>query len=211
VPVSKSYRYPPDEFDDVPEDAPTGVHRVPRSPWRKVLPFVVVAVVFAVVAYGAVTIGSNLLGSGDASASDKTTSASKGSTTKSTSKATTSSKPKPTKSADADASDDASGGDDEAGGDVDLAASIDVKNGAGNVAGLAARGADKVKAAGFTTVGAHNYTGAKLADSVVYYVDAADAATAKKVASTLGVDDVQQVSALKGDYAIIAVLVHDLS
>jgi hypothetical protein len=180
---------------------------VPRSPWRKVLPFVVVAVVFAVVAYGAVTIGSNLLGSGDASASDKTTSASKGSTTKSTSKATTSSKPKPTKSADADAS----GGDDEAGGDVDLAASIDVKNGAGNVAGLAARGADKVKAAGFTTVGAHNYTGAKLSDSVVYYVDAADAATAKKVASTLGVDDVQQVSALKGDYAIIAVLVHDLS
>ncbi|GMA24693.1 hypothetical protein GCM10025864_24520 [Luteimicrobium album] len=185
---------------------------MPRSPWRKVLPFVVVAVVFAVVAYGAVTIGSNLLGSGDASASDKSTSASKDSTTKSTSKATTSSKPQATKSADADKTDDASGGDDEAaGGDVDLATSIDVKNGAGNVAGLAARGADKVKAAGFTTVGAHNYTGAKLADSVVYYVDDADAATAKKVGSVLGIDDVEQVSALKGDSAIVAVLVHDLS
>lgn len=210
MPVSKSYRYPPDEFDDVPEDAPTGVHRVPRSPWRKVLPFVVVAVVFAIVAYGAVTIGSNLLGSGDASASDKTTSASKGSTTKSTSKATTSSKPKATKPADADASDDTAGSDDEAGGDVDLATSIDVKNGAG-IAGLAGRGATKLKDSGFTTVGAHDYTGTKLADSVVYYVDDADAATAKKVGSALGIDTVEQVSALTGDSAIIAVLIHDLS
>ena len=206
MPVSKSYRYPPDEFDDVPEDAPTGVHRVPRSPWRKVVPFVVVAVVFAVVAYGAVTVASNLLGSDGASATDKTTSASH-STTKATPKAT--SKPQATKPADASGSDDpADGGTSSA--DVDHATSVSVKNGAG-INGLAAKAATKLQGEGFTKVAAETYTGTKLADSVVYYVDSADAATAEAVGSALGISDVQQVSALKGGAPIIAVLVHDLS
>jgi hypothetical protein len=42
-------------------------------------------------------------------------------------------------------------------------------------------------------------------------VDDADAATAKAVASALGISDVEQVSALSGGAPIIAVLVHDLS
>ncbi|MFC8733901.1 LytR C-terminal domain-containing protein [Luteimicrobium sp. NPDC057192] len=205
--MSKSYRYPPDEFDDVPEDAPTGVHRVPRSPWRKVVPFVVVAVVFAVVAYGAVTIASNLLGSDGASATDKTTSASKDST-KSTPKATT--KPKPTKSADASGSDDTSGADDTSSADVDHATAVAVKNGAG-ITGLAAKAATTLEGDGFTKVTPGDYTGTKLADSVVYYVDSKDEATAKAVGSSLGISDVEQVSALKGGAPIIAVLVHDLS
>lgn len=208
MPVSKSYRYPPDEFDDVPEDAPTGVHRVPRSPWRKVVPFVVVAVVFAVVAYGAVTIASNLLGSDGASATDKTTSASKDSATTSTPKATT--KPKPTTSADASGSDETSGADDTASADVDHATAVAVKNGAG-ITGLAAKAATKLEGDGFTQVTPGDYTGTKLADSVVYYVDSKDEATAKAVGSTLGISDVEQVSALKGGAPIIAVLVHDLS
>ncbi|HWK91205.1 MAG TPA: LytR C-terminal domain-containing protein [Luteimicrobium sp.] len=205
--MSKSYRYPPDEFDDVPEDAPTGVHRVPRSPWRKVVPFVVVAVVFAVVAYGAVTIASNLLGSDGASATDKTTSASKDSTA-ATPKATT--KPKPTTSADASGSDETSGSDDTASADVDHATAVAVKNGAA-ITGLAAKAAAKLEGEGFTQVTPGDYTGTKLADSVVYYVDSKDEATAKAVGSTLGISDVEQVSALKGGAPIIAVLVHDLS
>ncbi|MGC5168664.1 LytR C-terminal domain-containing protein [Luteimicrobium sp. DT211] len=203
--MSKSYRYPPDEFDDVPEDAPTGVHRVPRSPWRKVVPFVVVAVVFAVVAYGGVTLASNLLRSDGASATDKTTSASK-STTKSTPKAT--SKPKATKTASG--SDDTAGADDTASADVDHATAVAVKNGAA-ITGLAAKGAAKLTADGFTTVTAADYTGTKLADSVVYYVQDGDKATAQEVAATLGISDVEQVSALSGGAPIIAVLVHDLS
>lgn len=45
--------YPRDEFDDVPSDGPQGVHRKPKSPWKTVLPFLLVLLVVPLLAWGA--------------------------------------------------------------------------------------------------------------------------------------------------------------
>ncbi|GEM_PF-5353968 len=41
-----------DEFDNPPADAPVGAHRQPPSPWRPVVPFLVVLVVVPLLAWG---------------------------------------------------------------------------------------------------------------------------------------------------------------
>lgn len=48
--------YPKDEFDDIPDGGPIGVHRKPVSPWRPVLPFLVVLVVVPLLAWGVATL-----------------------------------------------------------------------------------------------------------------------------------------------------------
>lgn len=48
------YPYPEDEFDAISPDAPTGVHRAPRSAWSRWWPFVLVLVLVPALAYGAV-------------------------------------------------------------------------------------------------------------------------------------------------------------
>lgn len=206
MPVTKqSYRYPKDEFDTVPEDAPTGVHRAPRSPWRKAVPFAVVAVVFALLAYGGVTLASNMLDSNDASAS--TGSSSKASTSTSAGKATTKSTPKSTATSTKKSSSGTSSGSDDS-ADVDRTLAVKVYN-ASSINGLAGRGADKVSADGFGTVTAATNKGSKPASSTVYYGSSADKATAQHVASLLGVSDVTQQSGLSAP--IVVILVTDLS
>ncbi|WP_125776247.1 LytR C-terminal domain-containing protein [Antribacter gilvus] len=54
--TKSAYPYPPDEFDvAVPGGAPVGVHRAPRSGWSSAWPFLLVAVVCAVVAWGVIS------------------------------------------------------------------------------------------------------------------------------------------------------------
>lgn len=194
MPVTKqSYRYPKDEFDAVPEDAPAGVHRAPRSPWRKVVPFVVVAVVFAVLAYGGVTLVSNALDSSDASASTGQSTSSATSTTKTsaepTTKATKKAKKKSTPAAN-----------------VDKTTSIRVLNGAG-IAGLAGKGTAELQSAGFThaVVVTAPYSGTALSDSTVYYTTSADKGTAEQVAKTLGLTTVTELSGLQSPIEVVLV------
>lgn len=202
--TNQSYRYPKDEFDAVPEDAPTGVHRAPRSAWHKVVPFVVVAVVVGGIAYGGVTLASSMLDGSSASASEGSDSPT--ATHKATPKPTTTQATDDAATGDGtatDGSDDSATTDDAA---VDRTVSVRVLNGAG-IAGLAKRGADTLQADGFSKVVAADYKGAKLSDSTVYYES--DKATAEHVASLLGLTTVEQANGLSAPVTVV--LITDLS
>ena len=51
-----SSAYPKDEFDDIQDGGPVGVHRKPSSRWRPVLPFLVVLVVVPLLAWGVASL-----------------------------------------------------------------------------------------------------------------------------------------------------------
>lgn len=51
-----SETYPTDEFDDLPEGSPVGVHRKKRNPWAPVIPFLIVLVVVPLLAWGVATL-----------------------------------------------------------------------------------------------------------------------------------------------------------
>lgn len=76
---------------------------------------------------------------------------------------------------------------------------------AAKVSGLAGKTADKLTAAGFTTVDSANYTGAATTTSGVYYASEDLAVTAAEVASTLGIPKVE-LSAAQSPTGITAVV-----
>ena len=51
-----SSAYPKDEFDDIQDGGPVGVHRKPSSRWRPVLPFLIVLVVVPLLAWGVASL-----------------------------------------------------------------------------------------------------------------------------------------------------------
>ena len=199
-----SYPYPDDEFDAPPDpDGTRGVHRAPRSAWRRWWPFLVVLVVVPALAYGAVTLatrngmvpgfdpgaGSTAGASGD----ESETPADDGSGDTPSGDAST-----PAASATATSTPSA----------VALGTPITVTNGAG-IAGIAATAQTKLTAAGFTAVSAATGSKGTLTASTVFYATEALKPTADKVASTLGLTAVTQ-SATKSGGAITVMLVTKL-
>ena len=187
------YPYADDEFDaPTGPDVPRGVHRAPRSAWSRWWPFVAVIVIVPLVAYALVTYASRDNGTDD----DTTTT---GTTTSATPKATTpsaDSSDKATDKATDDATDDATEPsdeptDDRATAEVQLDTPVVVLNAAG-INGLAAKTVTALKGDGFTAAKAENFSGTKPDASVVYYASDDLKPTADKVASSLGIDDVQQ-------------------
>lgn len=179
------YPYPEDEFDAISPDAPTGVHRAPRSAWSRWWPFVVVLVVVPALAYGAVAYLSR---TGDLPVVGG-----------------------PTQGQDAPAEpddeivDEGAGEEDPAEGEGEatpevepttpaaapvLTTPVAVLNGA-RVGGLAGRVADELEAAGFTAVTPDNATGTLPAQSVVYMASEDLRPTAELVATTVGVPTVE--------------------
>lgn len=51
-----SNAYPKDDFDDIPDGGPVGVHRRPPSAWRPVLPFLIVLLLVPLLAWGVATL-----------------------------------------------------------------------------------------------------------------------------------------------------------
>lgn len=51
-----SETYPTDDFDQLPQGGPVGVHRKPRNPWAPVLPFLIVLLVAPLLAWGVATL-----------------------------------------------------------------------------------------------------------------------------------------------------------
>ncbi|MBO3088738.1 LytR C-terminal domain-containing protein [Cellulomonas dongxiuzhuiae] len=196
------YPYPEDEFDAISPDAPTGVHRAPRSAWSRWWPFVVVLVVVPVLAYGAVAYLSR---TGDLPVVGS-----------------------PTQGQDAPVAPD-DGAVDEGAGEEDpalaegeptpeaeptapaaepvLTTPVTVLNGA-RVGGLAGRVAEELEAAGFTAVSPDNATDTLPATSVVYMAGEDLRATAELVATTVGVTTVEVDPAQAGP-GITVLLVTD--
>ncbi|WP_066585444.1 LytR C-terminal domain-containing protein [Cellulomonas timonensis] len=201
-----SYPYPDDEFDVVDGSVgPRGVHRAPRSRWSRVWPFLLVLVLFPALAFGVVNslyswdgLGSSSDASSDAPAGD----------------------PVGDEGAEGEGEDAAEGGEEaapepdaesaepEAPAPVaDKTTAVMVLN-AAKVSGLAGKTADKLTAAGFTTVDSGNYTGAATTTSGVYYATEDQAVTAAEVATTLGITKVE-LSPTQSPSGITAVVAKD--
>lgn len=190
------YPYPEDEFDAISPDAPTGVHRAPRSAWSRWWPFLVVLVVVPAIAYGAVTYFSR---TGDlpvpgGTAQDEPAA------------------PPEEPAGDGAAPDPAATQAEQPPVETTapepvLTTPVAVLNGA-RVSGLAGRVADKLKAAGFTAVTPDNATDTLPASSTVYMASEDQRATAELVASTVGISTVE-VSPEQAGTGIAVVLVTD--
>lgn len=202
--MSKSgYQYAPDEFDQpAPHGAPAGVHRTQRSGWRKTWPFLLVMVIFAGLALGGFYFWLNRPAStpsasqpsSSAPVDPGTADAGAGETPQESESAAPSpaETPEPVPSAS------------EGAGTVNKAATIRVLNGAG-IQGLAAKGADVLKAAGYTAVTADDYKKNDLTVNTVYYKTPEMEATALDVATQLGIpaENVKLVPANQADVSVI--------
>lgn len=170
------YPYPEDEFDAISPDAPTGVHRAPRSAWSRWWPFVVVLLVVPVLAYGTVTYLSRTGGTpvGGAPQGQQ--------------------EPPPEAPADGGTAEDPTVGEGEQpppepttpAAEPVLSTPVSVLNGA-RVSGLASRVADELEAAGFTSVSPDNANGDLPDESTVFITSEDLRATADLVATTVGV------------------------
>lgn len=218
-----TYPYPADEFDEAPAGGrPVGVHRRRRSRWSRAWPFLAVVLLFAAVGAGLVLINSvseddpagptagpagettpdvSEEPSEDADASEQPgdpadPSGEPTGTPTASDPATSTPTPSATTSATPPAADPS--------GPIDRDLAIRVLN-ATSRAGVAAEGAERLSAAGWTSVTAANYSGGTLAESVVMYREAADEATARRVAEDLGIATVTLVPQLRGPVSAVLV------
>lgn len=206
--MSKSgYSYGPDEFDlPVQPGVPVGVHRTPRSGWRKTWPFLLVMVIFAGIAFGGFYFYLNRSGGTTPTAQTSTAAVDPGAqgapteggvdegdgaVAEPTPEATPTPEPSPTYQ-----------------GTVTKGAKVRVLNGAG-VQGLAAKGKDALAAQGYTAVTADDFKGNKPAANMVYYKTPDMEATAMDIATHLGIpldkDHVQLVPENQAQISVILV------
>lgn len=210
--------YGPDSFDNPPK-GPVGVHRGARSVVARLCPFIVVILVAALCGVGAWAWISgeykNVIGGlSQTATTSKSDSSSKAETKNSTkddssstsadsSKDSTSDSAKPDTDSDTTSSNENQNSNQqsqqsqqsEATATVNKATQVRAVNATG-IQGYAARQADVLQTAGYTSVEATNPSGTLPASSVVWYQNETDKATAEDVATALGISAVEQVQGL---------------
>ena len=207
--------YAKDVFDN-PPSGPMGVHRGARSVASRAMPYVIV--VIASLLAGLLFWG---IYSGEAGnlkmpwSAKESSSASASNTSKKTedkSKKKDEAKKQNTGSSDAQQSNDSSdanqnadqsaGQNAETNQSVNLDTQIRVVN-ATNITGYAKSKADALTQAGYTSVTADNPTGNVPSQTVVWYQNEADKATAENVAQTLNIANVEQSSGLTTPIVVV--------
>lgn len=213
-----------DEFEN-PAAGPIGLHRGQRSWWARALPFVVTFIVAIALAMGTwlwmsgrgKEIYASLTGetsqtsatSLDSDAQDSDADAESSSEGSSTAD---------TDTAESDANSDTSSTDStesntqadtatQETSTVNLASEIVVYNGlpSPRPSGFAAKKAAILTSAGYTSVSASNPQNANPSANVVWYKTAADEATAKDVATKLGISNVELEASIASSIAVIFV------
>lgn len=204
--------YEKDVYDNPPA-GPMGVHRGARSAASRAMPYVIVIIValFAGLLFWSIYSGeinnlkmpwssqeSSTTANSDESKSSESTSESQ-SDTKSSDEADASNTDS---SADAQQNDDAQSDQNSDQTDnatpqqaVNTGTEVRVVN-ATNITGYAQSKADVLTQAGYTSVSASNPTGNVPSQTVVWYQNETDKATAENVAQTLGISNVQQSDGL---------------
>lgn len=203
-----SEQYPHDEFDDLPEDAPIGVHRKPRSPWQTVLPFLVVLLVVPLLAWGATVL---VKGNSSADADD---------TQSDTVAAPVEKEPQsqavPVPPVETDgptgAPEDPNETEEPATEEpaepeipVDLQANIAVLNASG-IEGLAGSVAGQLVDAGFINAWAGNAAESQTMENTVFYRDASMLTTAQRVGEITGIGNLVENAAATGESGIAVLL-----
>ena len=173
------------------------MHRPKPSKWKNVWPFLAILVIVPALGWAAATALSRqrtTTVSPAQSASSTTPSASPSTSEEPASGAQSASEPTPS----------ASSSSPSASTEPDYGAVIHVLNGTGTQ-GLAASNTQKLNAAGYAGTSAANATGWDTQVSTVYYEDPRMEATAKDVAATLGIDNVQRMDGI-GSPDVVVVL-----
>lgn len=203
------YPYPPDEFDASSDDgpAPIGVHRAPVPAWRAWLPLLAILVIVPLLAWGAVA----LLGSRAGDPSDVQVGPAQPSATTVPS-ATTSPTTEPTAEPTAAEATPTPEPTPEPPTTADLTTGVTVHNGT-STNGLAARTADRLTNAGYTsvTVAPGSYTETEPARTTVYYAGPEHAVTAQAAAGLLGITNVVQDPQMAASNPIVIVLRNDFT
>ena len=210
--------YAKDMFDNPPA-GPMGVHRGARSAASRAMPYVIVVIVslLAGLLFWGIYSGEagNLKMPWVAKESSSTFSASTGKKSEGKSEAasgdTDKNKDQTSDSSNAQ-SGDATGSDQNDGQNsdqdtdtdqsVNLSTQIRVVN-ATNITGYAKSKADALTQAGYTSVTADNPTGNVPSQTVVWYQNEADKATAENVAQTLNIANVEQSSTLTTPIVVV--------
>lgn len=199
--------YPEDEFDVAGRDrGPDGVHREPRSLLRALAPFLIVIVVAPLLAWGLVSLLSG--GDGEQQAQDPPTEE----VTETTPPAQEPTEEDETteESTTEESTTEESTEDEGLGEDVVLTTSISVLNGAG-VAGIAAEQAAVLDDAGFTSVGAADYTAGAPDVTTLYYRNADLAPTAEAIGELLGIDNLVELAGATQNVEVAIVLRSDFT
>ena len=216
------YEFPPDEYDAPAQPGQSvGIHRMRRSTWSRLWPYLVVVLICGLLAYGAVTWFASRTPH-----TTQTPVAGAPSATSSAPSKAPSKKPKKdatTPADDATAPDeDATTPEDEAttpdegvttpedetteaeptATELNRAVPIRVLN-ATRTQGLAASGVNKLKTIGWSSAVAANYTGGAINTTAVWYKGAEFAAEAAQIAADLGVGSPTLVPDLSGPISVI--------
>ncbi len=203
-----------DVFDDPPE-GPVGVHRGSRSWVVRIAPVVIaflVAALVGLVVWGTVSGQASrlmsLAGGSSSSSVASTAASSSSSSAAASSSSASSSATASASSADAssssatDESSSPSSSSSSASQAVNKSTSVRVVN-ATSVTGYAARKAAVLTEAGYTSVVAANPSGSTPSQTVVWYQNETDEATAQDVASRLGISSVKQMSGLSAPIVVV--------
>lgn len=203
--------YPQDDFDDLPEGSPVGVHRKPRNPWQPVIPFLIVLIVVPLLAWGVTAlIQRNVPADELADAlgqSPDQQSEDAGVQSEDVPPVTIPDSDVPTAAPDDpnEQPDDGAGTEDAA--VVDYAAAISVLNGSG-IDGLAAQSVERLVAAGFTNAVAGNASLWPTDQNTVFYPSSDMRATAQAVAAAAGITQVVEDPAAEVPGSIVVFLVN---
>ncbi|WP_099332314.1 LytR C-terminal domain-containing protein [Actinomyces minihominis] len=212
-----SNTYPSDDFDNIPQGAPAGVHRRVRSPWAPVIPFLLVLVLVPLLAWGVASlIQSNVPKSqiesalGQSSSTESEVAQSSGGE-----EATQSGTPElPETGLPSAAPDDPNEVEEEVvveepGAEVvtDFAHPVAVLNGTG-IAGYAGEIAGSVMNVGFTNVIADNAVSFPSDVNTVFYPSADLKATAEAVAAAAGIDTVVEEAFADAPDSIVVYLIN---
>jgi hypothetical protein len=205
------YPYPADEFDGVdPSDGPRGVHRRPRGRWATVWPYLAALVASAALAY--VVIGFVWTGRGVAPSAQPTTevSESTGATDPEATAGTAApTEPEPTPAETTAAPEPSATPTPAPTAEPDLGTPVLVLNST-SVSGLASAAAAELEDAGWTAVSSGNFRGGTLPASTVRYASADLEASARAVATELGITAVELADPDAGE-AIEVVLEADFT
>lgn len=206
--------YAKDMFDNPPA-GPMGVHRGARSAASRAMPYVIVVIVslLAGLLFWGIYSGEagNLKMPWVAKESSSTSSASTGKKSEAASGDTDKNKNQTSDSSNAQSGDatdsDQNDGqnsdqDTDTNQSVNLSTQIRVVN-ATNITGYAKSKADALTQAGYTSVTADNPTGNVPSQTVVWYQNEADKATAENVAQTLNIANVEQSSTLTTPIVVV--------
>lgn len=205
--------YPKDEFDDIPDGGPIGVHRKPSSPWRPVLPFLVVLVVVPLLAWGVASLIQRNVPDEKIEEIIEVVGQSEPQSEEVVEEEVVEEELPdseiPTAADDGDSADTATDETEEpaeeASGEVNHAASIGVFNASG-VSGYAAGVVGDLAAHGFTNAFADNANNWGVGQNTVFYAQDSDKATADAVGAALGYVVVQDATNM-GDLNILVLLV----